>query len=79
MKQKKRKIYEGTVDKAKEYCRVYKDFNLTNDSKLDEVITRLDMTLRGVNADILRDSDAARSQVKDEVEDIMSMFAPRNA
>ena len=77
MKQKKRKIYEGTVDKAKEYCRVYKDFNLTNDSKLDEVITRLDMALRGVNADVLRDSDAARSQVKDEVEDIMSMFAPR--
>jgi hypothetical protein len=46
---------------------------------LDEVITRLDMALRGVNADVLRDSDAARSQVKDEVEDIMSMFAPRNA
>jgi len=78
MKQKKRKIYEGTVDKAKEYCRVYKDFNLTDDTRLDEVITRLDVALRGVNADILRDSDAARSQVKEEVEDILSMFAPRS-
>jgi hypothetical protein len=78
LKQKKRKIYEGTVDKAKEYCRVYKDFNLTDDTRLDEVITRLDVALRGVNADILRDSDAARSQVKEEVEDILSMFAPRS-
>lgn len=76
-KQKKRKIYEGTVEKAKEYCRVYKDFNLTNDAKLSEAINQLDMALRGVNADILRDSDAARSQVKDEMDEILSMFAPR--
>ena len=78
MKQKKRKIYEGTVEKAKEYCRVYKDFNLTDDAKLSEAINQLDMALRGINADMLRDSDAARSQVKDEMEDILSKFAPRN-
>jgi hypothetical protein len=78
LKQKKRKIYEGTVEKAKEYCRVYKDFNLTDDAKLSEAINQLDMALRGVNADILRDSDAARSQVKDEMDEILSMFAPRS-
>jgi hypothetical protein len=77
-KQKKRKIYEGTVEKAKEYCRVYKDFNLTNDQMLDSAITQLDLALRGVDADTLRDSDAVRSQVKDEVDDILSMFAPRS-
>lgn len=77
-KQKKRKIYEGTVEKAKEYCRVFKDFNLMNDSKLDEAVSQLDLALRGVNADMLRDSDAARSQVKDEMDDILSKFAPRN-
>jgi hypothetical protein len=76
-KQKKRKIYEGTVEKAKEYCRVYKDFNLTNDSKLSAAIDQLDVALRGINADMLRDSDAARSQVKDEMDEILSMFAPR--
>jgi hypothetical protein len=78
-KQKKRKIYEGTVEKAKEYCRVYKDFNLTNDQMLDSAITQLDLALRGVDADTLRDSEAVRSQVKDEVDDILSMFAPRSA
>jgi len=77
-KQKKRKIYEGTVEKAKEYCRVYKDFNLTNDQALDDAITQLDMALRGVDAETLRDSDAVRSQVKDEVDDILSKFAPRS-
>ena len=78
-KQKKRKIYEGTVEKAKEYCRVYKDFNLTDDAKLSAAIDQLDVALRGINADMLRDSDAARSQVKDEMDEILSMFAPRNA
>ena len=77
-KQKKRKIYEGTVEKAKEYCRVFKDFNLTNDAKLDEAVSQLDLALRGINADMLRESDAARSQVKDEMDDILSKFAPRN-
>ncbi len=77
MKQKKRKIYEGTVEKAKEYCRVFKDFNLTNDAKLDEAVSQLDLALRGINADMLRESDAARSQVKDEMDDILSKFAPK--
>lgn len=77
-KQKKRKIYEGTVEKAKEYCRLYKDFNLTNDSALDEAVNQLDLALRGVDAEMLRDSDAVRSQVKDEMDDILSKFAPRN-
>jgi hypothetical protein len=76
-KQKKRKIYEGTVEKAKEYCRLYKDFNLTNDQALDDAVTRLDLALRGVDAEMLRDSDAVRSQVKDEMDDILSKFAPR--
>lgn len=78
MKQKRRKIYEGTVEKAKEYCRVYKDFNLTGDAKLSGVISQLELALRGVDADMLRESDAARSQVKDEVDDILSKFMPRS-
>jgi hypothetical protein len=76
-RQKKRKIYEGTVDKAKEYCRLYKEFNLTSDQALDDAITQLDLALRGVDAETLRDSDAVRSQVKDEMDDILSKFAPR--
>jgi hypothetical protein len=45
---------------------------------LSGVIAQLEMALRGVDADMLRESDAARSQVKDEVDDILSKFMPRN-
>ena len=76
-KQKKRKIYEGTVEKAREYCRTFKEFNLTNDAKLDAAVSQLDLALRGVNADMLRESDAARSDVKSSMDDILSMFAAR--
>jgi hypothetical protein len=76
-KQKKRKIYEGTVEKAREYCRTFKEFNLTNDAMLDAAVSQLDLALRGVNADMLRESDAARSDVKSSMDDILSMFAAR--
>jgi len=77
MKQKKRKIYEGTIDKAKGLCQSYSQFNLTNDARLTEVVNELNIALRGIDAETLRESDAARSQVKDNVDEILSKFAPR--
>lgn len=76
-KQKKRKIYEGTIDKAKEYCNDFKSFNLTGDTELFSVIDELSIALRGVDADMLRESDATRHSVKESVDDILSRFAPR--
>lgn len=78
-KQKKRKIYEGTIEKAKGLCQSYSQFNLTGDTKLAEVVNELNMALRGIDADTLRESDAARSHVKDNVDEILSKFAPRTA
>jgi hypothetical protein len=76
-KQKKRKIYEGTITKAKNLCQSYSQFNLTNDERLTEVVNELNIALRGIDADMLRESDAARSQVKENVDEILSKFAPR--
>jgi len=76
-KQKKRKIYEGTIDKAKEYCNDFRSFNLTGDAELFAVIDELSIALRGVDADMLRESDATRHSVKESVDDILSRFAPR--
>lgn len=78
MRQKKRKIYEGTLAKAKQYCDDYKQFNLTGDNKLTEIVDQLGVTLRGVDADTLRESEATRAQVKDGVDDILAKFAPRS-
>ena len=77
MKQKKRKIYEGTIEKAKGLCQSYSQFNLTGDTKLTEVVNELNVALRGIDAEMLRESDAARSHVKDNVDEILSKFAPR--
>ena len=77
VKHKRRKIYEGTLEKAKEYCSDYRGFNLTGDDELLQVIDELGAALRGVDADSLRESDATRSAVKESVDEILQRFAPR--
>lgn len=73
-KVKKRKIYESTLEKAKDMCESFKGFNLTNSSALEEARASLEKTLNGVTAQDIRDSDAIRSSVKNGVDDILSKF-----
>jgi hypothetical protein len=72
---KKRKIYDTTIEKARELCALYKEFNLTNDTELQEASRKLEQTLSGVSAELIRDSEAVRHQVKSEVDDILSKFS----
>ena len=75
---KKRKIYDTTIDKAKELCKTYKDFKLVDNEesrKLVEVVASLENVLNGVDTETLRESDAVREQVKSGVEDILDKFS----
>lgn len=74
VKQKKRKIYDSTIQKAKEMCESFKQFNLTNNTELEEARVRLEKTLRDVTAEDIRESDAVRVSVKEGVDDILSKF-----
>ena len=74
MKSKKRKIYESTIEKAREYCKTFKDFNLGNSELLEQASISLEKALDGVSADDIRESDAVRNHVKDEVDSILSKF-----
>jgi hypothetical protein len=74
VKQKKRKIYDSTIQKAKEMCESFKQFNLTNNTELEEARVRLEKTLRDVTAEDIRESDAIRVSVKEGVDDILSKF-----
>jgi polyhydroxyalkanoate synthesis regulator phasin len=74
VKIKRRKIYEGTLQKALEYCETFEKFNLTANPKLEEARARLSTVLRDVNLDALRESDGMRALVKNEVDDILSRF-----
>lgn len=73
-KSKRRRIHDSTFTKAEELCRVVRQFNLTNDARLDGAITALEAALTGVTPDGLRESDAMRAKVKDDVDDILSKF-----
>lgn len=74
-KTKRRKIYDTTIEKARELAVLYKDFNLVGDARLSEASKRLEEVLDGVNAELIRDSDAVRNVVKSEVDDILSKFS----
>jgi hypothetical protein len=71
---RKRKIYDSTVEKARDMVRLYKEFNLTDNAELSESIAMLESTLRDVSADILRESDLVRSEVKEGVDEILNRF-----
>lgn len=71
---RKRKIYDTTVDKARDMVRLYKEFNLTDNTELSESIAMLENTLRDVNTEMLRESDLVRSEVKEGVDEILNRF-----
>ena len=73
-KTKKRKIYESTIQKAKDMCETFKQFNLSGSEELEAARASLETALNGVNAELIRDSDAVRSHVKDDVDSILSKF-----
>jgi hypothetical protein len=74
MKSKKRKIYESTIEKARDYCKTFQDFNLSGSTLLHEASISLEKALNGVSAEDIRESDAVRTHVKDEVDSILSKF-----
>lgn len=71
---RKRKIYDSTINKALEMCDTFRDFNLTDDQDLEEARAMLRSALLGVTAEQIRDSEAARESVKDDVDAILSKF-----
>jgi hypothetical protein len=74
LRTKRRKIYEGTIQKARDYIESFKRFNLKNDSGLEQARLSLEKVLNGVKAEDIRDSDAVRHHVKEGIDDILSKF-----
>jgi predicted house-cleaning noncanonical NTP pyrophosphatase (MazG superfamily) len=77
VKTKKRKIYDTTIEKAKELCATFKAFKPVNNevtNRLTDAVTKLEYALNGVDIDTIRDSDAVREKVKNNVDDILSKF-----
>ena len=76
-KTKRRKIYESTLDKAKDLCNTFKQFKpIENEvsNKLASAVLGLERTLNGVDSDLIRENDMVRDRVKNDVDDILSKF-----
>ena len=74
-KTRKRKIYDTTIQKALEMCETFKGFNLSADPELEQARASLERALSDVSASDIRESDAVRSSVKEEVDTILSKFS----
>lgn len=74
-KTKRRKIYDTTIEKAREMCSLYKEFNLGESEQLSVAVDKLEQALSGVSAEQIRESDAVRNKVKRDVDDILSKFS----
>lgn len=73
-KTKKRKVYDTTIQKAKEMCDTFKGFNLSGDPELEQARASLEKALSGVTAENIRESDAVRHAVKEDIDDILGKF-----
>ena len=75
-KVRRKKIYESTVENAKELCVTLKSFNLTKNPALEEARAKLERALSSVTIVDLRESAFTRAAMKEDVDDLLSAFAP---
>jgi hypothetical protein len=74
MKVKKRKLYDTTLQRAQEMCETFKDFNVTQDGRLEEARAELERVVSGLDIETLRNNDTKRVVVKESVDDILKKF-----
>ena len=74
MRIKRRKLYDTTLNRARELCDTFAEFNLTQDTRLEEARAALTQALGDLTIDQLRNSDTKREVLKESVDDILSKF-----
>jgi hypothetical protein len=71
---KRRKFHDTLVSGAYDLCDLMQSLNVTADSTIENARVRLEKALAGRSAEDLRDNDAGREHVKQEVDAILNMF-----
>jgi len=74
VKVRRRKLYDSTLDRARELCDTFRTFNLTEDPKLEEARASLEALLSGIEIEKLRNSDTQRVVIKEGIDDILAKF-----
>jgi len=74
IKVRRRKLYDSTLDRARELCDTFREFNLVSDPKLEDARASLAVLLDGIEIEKLRNSDTQRVVIKEGIDDILSKF-----
>lgn len=77
IKTRRRKLYDTTVERALELVDLFSQFNLTNDPDLEQARAGLAAALDGINVAALKESDTMREVLKEQVDDVLKVFAPK--
>jgi hypothetical protein len=78
-KVKRKRIYESTFDNVRSMVSLLDKFNITQDPELEDARRKLEATLQDMSLDDLRESAAARAEVRDGLGDILEMFGALGA
>lgn len=70
----RRKLYEGTIEKALELCETLEKFNPGGSTALFDARVALQNVLRDIDPKKLRNSDTQRVKLGEEVDDILKLF-----
>ena len=65
---------DSLITNAFDLCNLLTKLNVTNDPKLEEARRKLEVAISGRDAEVIRDSDAVRHDVKRKVDEILSAF-----
>lgn len=77
VKTKRKKLYDTTVERALELVDLFSQFNLTGDADLEAARAGLAAALDGVSIEALKESDTLRTIMKEQVDDVLKVFAPK--
>lgn len=72
---KSRRFHDTLVSSAFDLCDLVGDFNVNGDRSLADARSRLETALTGVTAEVLRTDEGKRSDIKKEVDDILSKWS----
>jgi hypothetical protein len=70
----RKKFRDSVLENPAELCGLLTKLNITNDPHLEDARKMLEASIAGVDIKALRDSEAARVEVKQKVDNILKKF-----
>jgi hypothetical protein len=74
IKPKQRRFHDTFVSNAVEMCDLLRHLNVTGDPKLEEARRKMEIAVRGVDVEDVKESVIVRSQVKSKLDSILGQF-----